>query len=123
MSVALIGWGRFFDSKGNKVTVPAPVDETGKPWLWDFLASQAPALAKVEFDTIQLPPVQQGVRRSGLGRGWLRPLRSARSRRQEPDGQRADALWICGEPTQAVCRRARLGSDGLPGPGAPSVAR
>jgi len=59
MSVALIGWGRFFDSKGNKITVPAPVDKTGKPWLWDFLASQAPGLAKVGFDTIQLPPVSK----------------------------------------------------------------
>jgi alpha-amylase len=59
MSVALIGWGRFFDSNGNKITVPAPVDNTGKPWLWDFLASQAPALAQAGFDTIQLPPASK----------------------------------------------------------------
>jgi len=59
MSVALVGWGRFFDSRGNKVTVPAPVDNTGKPWLWDFLASQAPPLARVGFDAIQLPPASK----------------------------------------------------------------
>jgi alpha-amylase len=61
MSVGLIGWGRFFDSKGNKVTVPAPVDNTGKPWLWDFLASQAPDLARAGFDIVNLPPVSKAL--------------------------------------------------------------
>lgn len=30
--------GTFFGPRGNRVTVPAPVDGTGAPWLLDFLA-------------------------------------------------------------------------------------
>jgi alpha-amylase len=30
-----------------------------KPWLWDFLASEAPNLAAVGFDRIQLPPASK----------------------------------------------------------------
>lgn len=59
MSVGLIIWGRFLDKNGNKITVPAPPDGTGKPWLWDFVAQQAPELAAAGFDTIQLPPASK----------------------------------------------------------------
>lgn len=59
MSVGLIIWGRFLDKNGNKITVPAPPDETGKPWLWDFIAQQVSELAAAGFDTIQLPPASK----------------------------------------------------------------
>jgi len=45
MGVALIAWGRFVDRAG-KVTVPAPSTNPGAPWLWDFLAREAPALRR-----------------------------------------------------------------------------
>lgn len=38
MGVALLAWGRFFGLHGERVTVPAPVDGRGAPWLLDFLA-------------------------------------------------------------------------------------
>lgn len=38
MGVALLAWGRFFGPHGERVTVPAPVDGRGAPWLLDFLA-------------------------------------------------------------------------------------
>jgi hypothetical protein len=47
MTVSLIGWGRFFDPYGNRITVPAPSTDPGKPWLWDLLASEAQTLASV----------------------------------------------------------------------------
>ena len=59
MTVSLIGWGRFLDASGKRVTVPAPNTHPGKPWLWDFLASEAPNLAAVGFDRIQLPPASK----------------------------------------------------------------
>jgi alpha-amylase len=55
MAVGLISWGRFFDSSGNRVTVPAPSTDPGKPWLWDFLRTAAPEIA-ASFDIVQLPP-------------------------------------------------------------------
>jgi alpha-amylase len=67
MSVSLIGWGRFFDKNGNKVTVPAPSTDPGKPWLWDLLAAEAPNLASVGFDRIQLPPVSKVQGGDGAG--------------------------------------------------------
>lgn len=39
MGVALLAWGRFFGPHGERVTVPAPVDGRGAPWLLDFLAT------------------------------------------------------------------------------------
>ncbi len=67
MSVSLIGWGRFFDNHGNKVTVPAPNTDPGKPWLWDLLATEAANLASVGFDRIQLPPVSKAQGGDGAG--------------------------------------------------------
>jgi alpha-amylase len=67
MTVSLIGWGRFFDSHGNKVTVPAPSSGPTKPWLWDFLASEAANLAAVGFDRIQLPPASKSQGGDGAG--------------------------------------------------------
>ena len=67
MGVALIGWGRFFDKQGNKITVPAPSTTPGAPWLWDFLASEANALRRVGFSALQLPPV--GKVQGGAGDG------------------------------------------------------
>jgi alpha-amylase len=67
MTVSLIGWGRFFDSKGNKVTVLAPRSDPGKPWLWDMLAAEAENLAAVGFDRIQLPPASKAQGGDGAG--------------------------------------------------------
>jgi alpha-amylase len=67
MSVSLIGWGRFFDKEGNRITVPAPPTDPGKPWLWDFLASQAHELAQIGFDRIQLPPSSKAQGGAGAG--------------------------------------------------------
>ena len=55
MAVALIAWARFLDGAGNKITVPAPSTEPGKPWLWDFLRTEAANLGSI-FDIVQLPP-------------------------------------------------------------------
>jgi len=55
MAIGLIAWGRFFNAAGNKVTVPAPPTDPGKPWLWDFLRDVAPMLG-ASFDIVQLPP-------------------------------------------------------------------
>jgi alpha-amylase len=59
VGVALIAWGRFFDPRGNRVTVPAPVDGTGTPWLLDFLAEHALPLRQAGFTAIQLPPTSK----------------------------------------------------------------
>ncbi len=67
MSVSLIGWGRFFDRHGNKITVPAPTTDPGKPWLWDMLAAEAENLASVGFDRIQLPPSSKAQGGDGAG--------------------------------------------------------
>ncbi len=55
--MALIGWGRFIAANGDKITVPAPTTDPGRPWLWDFLASQAYALRQAGFTALQLPPI------------------------------------------------------------------
>lgn len=67
MSISLIGWGRFFDGAGSRITVPAPVSDPGKPWLWDLLASKAHLLAKAGFDRIQLPPASKAQGGDGNG--------------------------------------------------------
>jgi alpha-amylase len=67
MTVSLIGWGRFFDRNGNRVTVPAPSTDPGKLWLWDLLASEAANLASVGFDRIQLPPASKAQGGDGAG--------------------------------------------------------
>src|ERR1035437_456395 len=67
MTVSHIGWGRFFDKWGNKVTVPAPSTDPGKPWLWDLLAAEAQNLASVGFDRIQLPPASKAQGGDGAG--------------------------------------------------------
>lgn len=44
MGVALLAWGRFFGPHGERVTVPAPVDRRGAPWLLDFHGGNARVL-------------------------------------------------------------------------------
>jgi alpha-amylase len=66
MGVALVAWGRFFHD-GAKVTVPAPSTDPGKPWLWDFLAKEAPALHRAGFTAVQAPPASKA--QGGAGRG------------------------------------------------------
>ena len=59
MSISLIGWGRFFDNSGQRITVPAPSTDPSAPWLWDMLTSEVANLASVGFDRIQLPPASK----------------------------------------------------------------
>jgi hypothetical protein len=59
MTVSLIGWGKLIDGTGKKLTVLAPNTDHGKPWLWDFFAAEAPNLAAIGFDRIQLPPASK----------------------------------------------------------------
>ncbi|HTU18157.1 MAG TPA: hypothetical protein VMG10_08840 [Gemmataceae bacterium] len=66
MAVGLIAWGRFFDSAGNRVTVPAPPTDPGRPWLWDLLRTRAAALG-ASFDVVQLPPWSLAQGGSGPG--------------------------------------------------------
>ncbi len=56
MGVALICWGRFLTADNQKITVPAPTTDAGKPWLWDFLAGEVHALRRAGFTALQLPP-------------------------------------------------------------------
>ena len=67
MTVSLIGWGRFFDRNGNRITVPAPSTDPRKPWLWDLLAAKVPNLAAVGFDRLQLPPASKAQGGDGSG--------------------------------------------------------
>jgi alpha-amylase len=66
MAIGLITWGRFLDGAGNRVTVPAPSTDPGKPWLWDFLRTEAAAIGSV-FDVAQLPP--WSLSQGGAGEG------------------------------------------------------
>jgi len=66
MAICLISWGRFFDPAGNRITVPAPSTDPGKPWLWDFLRSSASEIA-TSFDSVQLPP--WSLAQGGTGAG------------------------------------------------------
>ena len=66
MGVALIAWGRFLEG-GTKVTVPAPSTNPGAPWLWDFLAKEVPALRRVGFTALQLPPASKAQGGAGGG--------------------------------------------------------
>ncbi len=66
MAVGLIAWGRFFDARGNKITVPAPTTDRGKPFLWDMLRSEAAAIGSV-FDLVQLPPWSLAQGGAGVG--------------------------------------------------------
>ena len=67
MGVALITWGRFVLKNGNRITVPAPSTTPGAPWLWDFLAKEAPALRRVGFSALQLPPASKAQGGAGDG--------------------------------------------------------
>jgi alpha-amylase len=66
MALGLITWGRFYDAHGNKITVPAPSTDPGKPWLWDMLRSNAAEIGSV-FDLVQLPP--WSLAQGGAGAG------------------------------------------------------
>ncbi|HEY6374610.1 MAG TPA: hypothetical protein VIX90_03700 [Edaphobacter sp.] len=67
MSVSLIGWGRFTSKPGQRITVPAPSTDNGKPWLWDMLTDEVANLASVGFDRIQLPPASKAQGGDGAG--------------------------------------------------------
>ncbi len=41
MGVTPLGWGRFFDRHGNRVSVPTPATGSGTPWLLDLLSRRA----------------------------------------------------------------------------------
>ena len=65
MAIGLIAWGRFL-SNGNRITVPAPSTDHGKPWLWDMLRADAAAIGSI-FDLVQLPP--WSLSQGGTGAG------------------------------------------------------
>ena len=67
MGVALLAWGRFFGPHGECVTVPAPVDGRGAPWLRDVLATHVRALRNAGFTAIQLRPTSKA--QGGVGPG------------------------------------------------------
>jgi alpha-amylase len=67
MTVSLIAWGRFFDASGGKITIPAPSTDPAFPWLWDWLAENAPTLGRAGFEEIQAPP--DGKAQGGAGAG------------------------------------------------------
>ena len=67
MGVALLAWGRFFGPHGERVTVPAPVDGRGAPWLLDFLTSHVRALAQCRLHRDPAAADVEGARRSGAG--------------------------------------------------------
>jgi alpha-amylase len=67
MGVALLGWGRFFDRHGNRVTVSAPSTEPSTPWLLDLLSQRARSLRQAGFTAIQLPPTSKAQGGAGPG--------------------------------------------------------
>lgn len=66
MTVGLIVWGRFVNAAGQRVTVPAPVDGKGDPWLVDFVREHAAAIG-ASFDVVQWPPVAKAQGGAGAG--------------------------------------------------------
>lgn len=67
MAVGLIAWARFpGTSPGQRITVPAPTTDPGKPYLWDFLHTEAANLA-ASFDIVQLPPWSLAEGGAGAG--------------------------------------------------------
>lgn len=64
--VGLIAWGRFVDGNGNKVTVPAPSSDPGKPWLADMIRENAASIA-ASFDMVQWPPTSKAQGGAGGG--------------------------------------------------------
>jgi alpha-amylase len=66
MAVGLIAWGRFLDSAGNRITVPAPSTDHGAPWLWDCLRTAAAEIG-TSFDLVQLPPWSLAEGGAGAG--------------------------------------------------------
>lgn len=68
MAIGLIGWGRFADPQNpsQRVTVPAPSTDPGKPWLADFLREHAASLAR-SFDIVQWPPSSMAQGGAGAG--------------------------------------------------------
>ena len=67
MSVGLIAWGRFVDSSGRRITVPAPSTEHGAPWLWDHIAGMTQELGRIGFTALQLPPASKVQGGAGSG--------------------------------------------------------
>ncbi len=59
MGVLLHAHYRLLAPNGQKIVMPAPVDESTPhaPWWWDHLASQAADLRRCGFTAILLPPV------------------------------------------------------------------
>jgi len=74
MGVAYHAHARFLDPRGNKITVPAPVDPQtpNVPWWYDWIAMNAAALRRTGFTAILYPPVcktQSGHFNTGDGYG------------------------------------------------------
>jgi alpha-amylase len=74
MGVVYHAHARFLDPRGNKITVPAPVDPQtpNVPWWYDWIAMNAAALRRVGFTAILYPPVcktQSGHFNTGDGYG------------------------------------------------------
>src|ERR1700746_1292316 len=74
MGVAYHAHARFLDPRGNKITVPAPVDpQTPQaPWWYDWIAMHAAMLRRAGFTAILSPPVcktQSGHFNTGDGYG------------------------------------------------------
>ena len=83
--IGLIGWGRFFDAEGKRITVPAPSTDPGAEWLWVYLRSQAERLGG-SFDYVLTPPPSLAQGGAGAGcdgygvaqrwnLGWDQPTR------------------------------------------------
>jgi alpha-amylase len=74
MGVAYHAHARFLDQRGNKITVPAPIDPQTPQvaWWYDWIAMNATALARAGFTAVLYPPVcktQSGHFNTGDGYG------------------------------------------------------
>lgn len=61
MGVLLHAHYRLMGADGQKIVMPAPIDEATPhaPWWWDHLASQAPEFRRCGFSAVLLPPVSK----------------------------------------------------------------
>jgi hypothetical protein len=66
MGVAFISWGRFFDKRGNKITVPAPTSTPGAPWLWGLPGQGILALrqSRIFRDSTSAPSARLGAQQA-----------------------------------------------------------
>lgn len=74
MGVCYHAHARFLDRRGNRITVPAPVDHLtpDAPWWYDEIARKSAALRRAGFTAILFPPpekTQSGAANTGDGYG------------------------------------------------------